>query len=140
MYHVGKAFAVLLLFAGAAFGTVFATVRGIVHDPQHRPLPNAQVVLKAKSSEYRQTTQTDPEGQFHFDAVPLGESTVEVSDAAFAPGRQGVTVFSPARSPYRCAGDSTIEMLPLRTPQVQMGRVLRSTEEIRPTDSVERKE
>ena len=94
MHRVGKAFAVLLLIAGGALGTIFGTVRGIVHDPQHRPVLNAQVILKAKSSEYTQATQTDLEGQFHFDAVPLGEYTVEVSDPAFATGRQAVTVFS----------------------------------------------
>jgi outer membrane cobalamin receptor len=94
MSRVGKVFAVLLLLGSAAFGTIFGTVRGIVHDPQHRPLANAQVVLKAKSSEYTQTAQTDTEGQFHFDSVPIGEYTIDVSDAAFAPARQSVTVFS----------------------------------------------
>ena len=94
MHRVGKAFAVLLLFAATAFGTIFGTVRGIVHDPQHRPVSSAQVVLKAKSSEYTQTTQTDSEGQFHFDSVPLGEYTIEVSDSSFATGRQAMTVFS----------------------------------------------
>jgi outer membrane cobalamin receptor len=94
MRRVWKVFAVLLLLGGAAFGTIFGTVRGIVHDPQHRPVSSARVVLKANSSEYTQTTQTDAEGQFHFDAVPVGAYTVEVSQAAFATGQQGVTVFS----------------------------------------------
>ena len=94
MSRVWKVFAVLLLLGGTAFGTIFGTVRGIVHDPQHRPLPSAQVVLKAKSSEYTQTTQTDSEGQFHFDAVPIGEYIIDVTDPAFAAARQNVTVFS----------------------------------------------
>jgi outer membrane receptor protein involved in Fe transport len=94
MRRVSKVFAVLLLLGGAAFGTIFGTVRGIVHDPQHRPVSSAGVVLKANSSQYTQTTQTDAEGQFHFDAVPVGEYTVEVSQAAFATGQQGMTVFS----------------------------------------------
>src|SRR3954469_3334993 len=94
MSRVWKVFAVLLLLGTTALGTIFGTVRGIVHDPQHRPLANAQVVLKAKSSEYTQTTQTDTEGQFHFDSVPIGEYTIDVSDPAFAPARQSVTVFS----------------------------------------------
>jgi len=94
MLRVGKAFAVLLLLGGSAFGTIFGTVRGIVHDPQHRPVPSAQVVLKAKSSEYTQTTQTDSEGQFHFDSVPIGEYTINVTDPAFSAARQNVTVFS----------------------------------------------
>jgi outer membrane receptor protein involved in Fe transport len=89
-----KSFAVLFFFGSATLGTIFGTVRGIVHDPQHRPVPDAKVILKAKTSDYTQTMQTDAEGQFHFDAVPLGEYTVNVSQSAFATGQQGVTVLS----------------------------------------------
>ena len=46
MRKVSHAFAAFLLFAAAAFATVFGTVRGIVHDPQHRPVPDSEVVLK----------------------------------------------------------------------------------------------
>jgi outer membrane cobalamin receptor len=88
-------FLVVLLFLGStAFATIFGTVRGIVHDPQHRPLADAQVVLKPKTSDYSQKVQTDNEGQFHFDAVPVGEYEVEVTQSAFATGRQNVTVLS----------------------------------------------
>jgi outer membrane cobalamin receptor len=86
--------AVLLMAGSAASGTVFGTVRGIVHDPQHRPVPDIQVVLKAKSSEFTQTTQTDANGEFHFDAVPLAEYTVTVSNPGFATIEQTVTVLS----------------------------------------------
>jgi len=41
-------FVVSLFIALPAFATVFGTVRGIVHDPQHRPVSGIQVVLKAK--------------------------------------------------------------------------------------------
>jgi outer membrane cobalamin receptor len=94
MRRFWKALAVLLLLGGTAFGTIFGTVRGIVHDPQHRPVADAQVVLKSKTSDYTQTVQTDIDGQFHFDAVPVGEYNVEVSQSAFASGRQRVTVLS----------------------------------------------
>src|SRR5213593_902265 len=73
----------IFLFAGAGFATVFGTVRGIVHDPQHRPVSDIPVVLKARASEFTLTTRTDDAGQFHFDAVPLGEYTVAVSDSNF---------------------------------------------------------
>jgi outer membrane cobalamin receptor len=86
--------AVLLMADSASSGTVFGTVRGIVHDPQHRPVPDIQVVLKAKSSEFTQTTQTDANGEFHFDAVPLVEYTVTVSNPGFASIEQTVTVLS----------------------------------------------
>jgi len=83
-----------LAFAGAGFATVFGTVRGIVHDPQHRPVSGADVVLKSKTSDYVQSTKTDVEGQFHFDAVPLGQYTLSVSDASFAAAEQTLTVLS----------------------------------------------
>jgi len=73
-------------------GTVFGTVRGIVHDPQHRPLSDATVTLQAKQSAFTQTFQTDAEGQFHFDAVPLGTYVVTVSQAGFQTGQQNVSV------------------------------------------------
>lgn len=78
----------------AAFGAVFGTVRGIVHDPQHRPVAESEVVLKAKASDYSQKTQTDVNGEFHFDAVPLGEYVVTVSGVSFAATEQTVTVLS----------------------------------------------
>jgi outer membrane receptor protein involved in Fe transport len=94
MQRVSHLFAVLLLCGAAAFGTIFGTVRGIVHDPQHRPVSDATVTLKAKTSEYTQTVQTGAEGQFHFDAVPLGEYNVTVLQVGFATGQQRVTVLS----------------------------------------------
>jgi outer membrane receptor protein involved in Fe transport len=83
-----------LLIASLALATVFGTVRGIVHDPQHRPVSDAKVVLKARNSEYIQTTQTDANGEFHFDTVPLGEYTITVSQANFATQEQSLTVLS----------------------------------------------
>ncbi len=84
----------IFLFAGAGFATVFGAVRGIVHDPQHRPVSDIPVVLKARASEFTLTTRTDDAGQFHFDAVPLGEYTVAVSDSNFTADQQNVAVLS----------------------------------------------
>ena len=94
MRRVSSLLLVLLLFGSTALATVFGTVRGIVHDPQHRPVADIQVILKAKSSEFTQTAQTDSNGEFHFDAVPLAEYTVTVSNAGFATIEQSVTVLS----------------------------------------------
>ena len=80
--------------AAASRATVFGTVRGIVHDPQHRPVSGIQVILKAKASEFNLEARTDDAGQFHFDAVPLGEYTVAVSDANFVADTQSVAVLS----------------------------------------------
>jgi len=86
--------AVFLICAAGALATVFGTVRGIVHDPQHRPVPDIKIVLKALASDYSQTTQTDASGEFHFDAVPLGQYAVNVSDPTFVADEQSITVLS----------------------------------------------
>jgi outer membrane receptor protein involved in Fe transport len=86
--------AVLLCLGSLISGTVFGTVRGIVHDPQHRPVADAQVTLKAKASDFSQTVTTDANGEFHFDAVPLGVYTVEVSQTGFTSQQQELTVLS----------------------------------------------
>ena len=64
----------VFLFAGAgALATIFGSIHGIVHDPQHRPVPGITVVIKARNSEFTQSMQTNSEGEFHFEAVPVGE-------------------------------------------------------------------
>jgi outer membrane receptor for ferrienterochelin and colicin len=83
-----------LLCGAGVFATVFGTVRGIVHDPQHRPIADIKMVLAARDSDYSVSVMTDAEGQFHFDAVPLGEYSVTVADPAFAPEKQQVKVLS----------------------------------------------
>src|SRR5260370_212020 len=88
----------VLLFAGAGLATVFGTVRGIVHDPQHRPVSGIEVVLKAKASEFTLNTRTDDAGQFHFDPVPLAEYTVAVADANFMADKQTLA-FLPTTPP-----------------------------------------
>ena len=84
--------AILLSTAVGAGATIFGSLRGIVHDPQHRPVPDIKVVLKALASDYSQTTQTDASGEFHFDAVPLGQYVVNVSDPTFVADEQSITV------------------------------------------------
>jgi len=85
---------ILLLIATTALATVFGTVRGIIHDPQHRPVSDTKVVLKARTSDYTQTVQSDVNGDFHFDAVPRGEYTVTVSQPNFVPQGKNITVLS----------------------------------------------
>ena len=94
MRKILRTFVAILLLGAGAFATVFGTVRGIVHDPQHRPVPGSEVVLKAQSSDYTQKTETDANGEFHFDAVPLGAYTITVTDASFAGQEQSLTVLS----------------------------------------------
>src|SRR6202521_2010082 len=86
--------AVLLLLAAAATATIFGSVRGIIHDPQHRPVQGAMVMLKAKSSDWSKTANTDANGNFEFNAVPIGEYSVVVANPGFKKATQSVIVKS----------------------------------------------
>jgi len=69
---------VLLMFTDLAFGNVYGAIRGVVHDPHHRPIQDAMVMLKAKSSDWAKSANTDSTGEFQFNGVPLGDYTVTV--------------------------------------------------------------
>ncbi len=77
-----------------AFANIYGAVRGVVHDPQHRPVQGAMVMLKAKSSDWAKTANTDANGEFQFNAVPLGDYSVSVASQGFAQAAQDVTVIS----------------------------------------------
>ena len=74
-----------LALACTSFATVFGTVRGIVHDPQHRPVPDVSVKLKSATSDSTQTAVTDQDGTFTFSAVPVGDYLVTVTKSGFKP-------------------------------------------------------
>ena len=86
-------FAVLLL-PSAAFADLYGALRGVVHDPQHRPIQNAMVMLKSKSSDWAKSVTTNATGEFQINAVPLGDYTVSVASKGFAQTAQDVTVIS----------------------------------------------
>ncbi len=83
-----------LCVAAPSWATVFGTVRGIVHDPLHRPLAGASVKLKSATSDWSQTAQSGQDGAFSFLAVPLGDYLVTVTKTGFASVQQTVTVVS----------------------------------------------
>jgi hypothetical protein len=84
----------ILSSAVIAAATIFGSVRGIIHDPQHRPLQAAMVMLRANSSDWAKTTNTDSNGEFEFTAVPIGEYTAVVVAPGFDQISQAVTVRS----------------------------------------------
>ena len=83
-----------LIVSISSGASIFGSIRGVVHDPQHRPVERAMVMLHARASDWAATTTTDATGQFRFDAVPLGEYTVTVASAGFVQTAQGVVVKS----------------------------------------------
>ena len=84
----------VLLAAPAARATIFGTVKGIVHDPQHLPVKNATVTLKAAGSEWMQTQMSNDQGAFEFDTVPIGNYTVTVTLQGFQQQQLSVVVQS----------------------------------------------
>ena len=90
----------VLILCEASFGSsparadIFGTVHGIVHDPQHRPIQDAAVDLKALHSDWVQHQKTNGDGEFDFGTVPLGEYTVTVTVANFQQSQQNVAVGS----------------------------------------------
>ena len=85
----------LLLFSALwAHATVFGALRGIVHDPQHRPIAGANVTLKAAHSDFKLSAVSEQSGEFTIPAVPLGDYTVAISKTGFEVLRQTVTVSS----------------------------------------------
>ena len=80
--------------AFAAFSTIYGVVRGVVHDPQHRPLSGATISLKAGSSFLTFNVATNADGTFRIPSVPLGDYVLTVSDPGFENYQQTVTVNS----------------------------------------------
>jgi outer membrane receptor protein involved in Fe transport len=74
--------------------TIFGSVRGIVHDPQHRPIQDAHLTLKAQDSDWTRSQESKDNGEFVFTLVPIGNYTVTVTSKGFQQVSQNVIVQS----------------------------------------------
>ena len=82
----------VLLFAGAASASIFGSVHGLIHDPQHRPVQDAKATLRSSTSEWSQSTVSNGAGEFVFENVPLGEYRVIVEVQGFATEEQSLVI------------------------------------------------
>lgn len=87
-------FASLLIAHPSASAAIFAQVRGIVHDPQHRPIAHAHVELHSTNSALAQSAVTSQDGSFVVPSIPLGNYTITISHPDFATIRQALTLAS----------------------------------------------
>jgi carboxypeptidase family protein/TonB-dependent receptor-like protein len=94
MRHIVILTAVVLFLGAVALATIFGSVRGIVHDPQHRPIQGAMVMLKAQNSDWKQSQNSNDRGEFEFTSVPIGNYTVTVAAPSFQQTQQKVIVQS----------------------------------------------
>src|ERR1700749_1414971 len=84
----------ILLFSLTALASIFGDVRGLVRDPQQRPLKDAKVSLRAKTSDFSKTAQTNDAGEFLIRSIPVGEYTLTVEYQGFGKSEKAVTVIS----------------------------------------------
>src|SRR4029077_13023102 len=84
----------LVLSSLTAFATIFGSVSGLIHDPQHRPVQGAQVTLRAANSAWTKSIASTDSGEFRFDGVPLGEYSVRVELQGFAAEEQKLALGS----------------------------------------------
>ncbi|HUI78886.1 MAG TPA: TonB-dependent receptor [Bryobacteraceae bacterium] len=87
-------FFVAIFLPSAVWAVVFGSLRGVVHDPAHRPIAGAQVVLRSTSSDYSQTVSTQADGVFEATSVPVGSYRVTVTHEGFAPVAEETVVVS----------------------------------------------
>src|SRR2546425_13214608 len=83
--------------AGVAIGQttgIFGVVSGMVEDPQHRPVQQADVTLRAQLSSWQEQAQTSAEGKFSFATVPAGEYLISVTRQGFQTVEQRIIVRS----------------------------------------------
>ena len=83
-----------LLELTALQATIFGTVRGVVHDSQHLPIPGATITLKAQDSDWTQVQKTNETGEFEFGAVPIGKYSVTVALEGFQEQQETLMVTS----------------------------------------------
>jgi hypothetical protein len=83
-----------LLIPQPTHAALLGQVQGIVHDPGHRPIAGAHIVLRAAHSDLSFNADTDTDGAFSIPAVPAGVYIVTVTSPGFATLQQTITVTS----------------------------------------------
>jgi hypothetical protein len=116
-----------LLAPTLVYAALLGQVQGIVHDPSHRPIAGALIVLRAAHSDLSFTAKSNSEGAFSIPAVPPGIYTIEVSSDGFAPMEQTITVSS---------SSSEILHFPLQIASVRQTAVVQAQPDFANPDSV----
>jgi TonB dependent receptor/Carboxypeptidase regulatory-like domain/TonB-dependent Receptor Plug Domain len=91
-------FAPLFLLAGTASAAIFGRVDGVVHDPGHRPVSGATVVIRSAHSDFHQQTSTNADGEFHFVPLTPGDYLISIDEKGYQSVKEGVTVESASGS------------------------------------------
>jgi outer membrane cobalamin receptor len=85
-----------LIFAAVspARASIFSQVRGLVHDPQHRPIAGAHIELCSAHSSFTSTGTSAQDGAFSLPSIPLGDYILTISQPGFATEQRTLTLAS----------------------------------------------
>ena len=83
-----------ILIVPNAHASILGSVRGLIHDPQHRAVSGVAVKLHALGSAFEQTTTSNDAGEFVFEQIPIGEYAVDVQSPGFRQEEQRMTLSS----------------------------------------------
>jgi outer membrane receptor protein involved in Fe transport len=83
---------ILCLAFVSALSAASGSLRGIVHDPQHRPLPSAQILVNPVGGTAPRTLQSDANGEFQINDLPEGPYSITISAPGFQTLEQRVAV------------------------------------------------
>lgn len=92
--RIATVISAMTLLAASVAAAASGSLRGIVHDPQHRPVPGATVALASRHSDWHETIVSDSAGEFLFKEVPIGDYTLTVSLSGFTTATSNVTIVS----------------------------------------------
>lgn len=91
----------VLFCVPSLLASVLGSVRVVVFDQKNLPIPNAQVVIRAKASEWSKTAKTSADGQLQFDIVPAGQYVVSVEADGFEVADTEIEVISDSVAPVQ---------------------------------------
>jgi outer membrane receptor for ferrienterochelin and colicin len=69
--------------ASNSSAAIFGTLTGTVEDSQQQPIPQAHITIRAASSGWQETTDTDADGKFFVKAVPIGNYVISAASQGF---------------------------------------------------------
>src|SRR6185503_19248065 len=77
-------FALGFVFVGAAFAQGTGTITGTVKDPKDALIAKATVTARNTQTNISRTTQTDDDGRYRMEGLPVGPYEVSVESSGFA--------------------------------------------------------
>src|ERR1700748_220703 len=87
---------IAFVYMPLASAAELTAVRGVVHDPQHRPIADATVTLRAAHADFVVKEKTNSSGEFSSSAVPPGIYLITVAQTGFTTITQSITIASDA--------------------------------------------